>query len=159
VTFVAVLAGELADFDADDFAARIAARVGLSSPSLVNVTATAGSVVAVASFTEPTPELAAVSAALLSFSSPEAASAALNVDVETTQVSYDPSPAELVLPVPAGGWRQGCMAPAAVSYDPLANWHDQGACTFAQRGCMDSTAANFAPGATLNGSCLTYAPG
>ena len=158
MTFVAVLAGELADFDADDFAARIAARVGLTSPSLVNVTASAGSVVAVASFTEPTLELAAVSAALLSFASPEAASAALNVDVESTQVSYDPSPAELVLPVPAGGWRQGCMAPAAVSYDPLANWHDQGACTFAQRGCMDSTAANFAPGATLNGSCLSYAP-
>jgi hypothetical protein len=45
-----------------------------------------------------------------------------------------------------------------VSYDPLANWHDQGACSFAQRGCMDSTAANFAPGATLPATCLSYAP-
>jgi len=158
VTFVATISGELADFDADAFAARVAARVGLSAPSLVNVTATAGSVVATASFTEPSPELAAVSSALLSFASPAAAASALNVEIEATQVSYDPSPVALVSPVPTGGWRQGCMAPAAVSYDPLANWHDQGACTFAPRGCMDSTASNFAPGATLPAECLTYTP-
>ena len=158
VKFIATISGELADFDADAFAARVAARVGLPAPSLVNVTATAGSVVATATFTEPSPELAAISSALLSFASPAAAASALNVEVEATQVSYDPSPEALVVPVPAGGWRQGCMAPAADSYDPLANWHDQGLCTFAPRGCMNSTAANFAPGATLPAECVTYTP-
>ena len=158
VTFVATISGELADFDADAFAVIVAALVGLPAPSLVNVTATAGSVVATATFTEPSPELAAVSSALLSFASPAAAASALKLEVEATQVSYDPSPVALVVPVPAGGWRQGCMAPAAANYDPLANWHDQGACTFAPRGCMDSTAANFAPGAALPAECLTYTP-
>ena len=85
--------------------------------------------------------------------------APLTFPPHSVQIDYDPEYGALVLPVPVAGWRQGCMAPSAVSYDPLANSHDQAACTFAPFGCMDSTAANFAPNATRPGyECITYAP-
>jgi hypothetical protein len=51
----------------------------------------------------------------------------------------------------------GCMDPTAINYNPAATVSD-GSCTYNIPGCMDPTAINYNPAATVSDGSCTYTP-